>query len=560
MNSLRRVITSGFLIVLAQLFLLETAAIGQQPARQLGPGTILVNPTSQQKTQKPSIFTAKNAFGSIQAAIRSQPGPVQIYLTCGVYTDNVVITTSDVRLIGEERACVQIRPADPSKPVVTIDATNSGSGGIHFDEVSDLSIICPADTICSDGLKLTGRTDINQPNDYHKFSRLAVYGAFQNGVNLAGRTIWTDFENMEVQYAVGNGITIASSGVTNALTFRNVRTDWNDGYGVYMNNTQVDHAQGILFDTFNAEYNGRYTGLADCAGLYLTGVIQANIENSYFEGNCQGNTADNRAAEIRITGTYANSVNIIDTAFNLQYGEGGIYNDAFLTTGMYQGNKFDTTTNNFTMYVATSHAESNVVIGANFNSTPTIIPDGNGWTHVRMLSPLGLDYVPVTSVSGNSINVGAANGLILYNGPYTINNLTGGHTGQLLYVTACNAGVHVLVNSAGGTGQIVFPDGLNRTLNVGESLMLYFDGSNWRPIESAVTTQARYVGTITTTVSPADEISMPGITETAHCLFAARNQAAASLLGTYLTTGSGTVTLFHPGRVGAVFDIFCSAR
>lgn len=546
-------------LVVVPLLLLQIVATAQS-AKPSGPATVLRDPTPEQKILKPTIIMARNANGSIQAAINSQPGPVQIYLSCGIYTENIVITTSDVRILGEERACVQIQPANPALPVITIDATNSGSGGIHFDEVSDLSIICPTGVNCSDGLKITGRTDINQPNDFHKFSRLAVYGAFQNGVNLAGRTIWTEFDNMEVEYALGNGINVASSGVTNALTFRHVRTDLNYGYGIYLNNTQVDRAQGILFDTVNAEYNGRNTSLANCAGLYMTGVIQANIENSYFEGNCQGNTADNRAAEVRITGTYANSVNIIDTAFNLQYGEGGIYNDAILTTGTYAGNKFDTTTNNFTLYIATNHAQSNVVIGANFNSSPTIVPDGNGLTHVRMLSPLGLDYVPVTSVSGNSINVNTANGIILYYGPYTINNFTGGYIGQLLYVTALNIGGHVLTNSAGGPGQIVFPDGLNRTLNVGESLLLCFDGNNWRPIESAITTQARYIGTITTTASATDEVAMPGITEAAHCLFSARNQAAASLTGTYLTTGNGTVTLFHPNRAGAVFDIFCSSK
>jgi hypothetical protein len=532
-----------------------------QTVRSSSRGTVLLNPTPAQKQSKPSIITASNAFGSIQALINAQPGPAQIYLSCGVYTENIVITTNDVRILGEERACVQIQPADPTQPVITIDATNSGvGGGIHADEVSDLSIICPTGETCSDGLRIMGRLDINQPNDFHKFSRLSIYGSFANGVNLAGRTIWTEFDNMEVEFAQQNGINVASSGVTNALTFRNVRTAWNRGYGIYVNNTQIDGAQGILFDTVNAEYNGQNTSLPNCAGLYLTGVVQANIQNSYFEGNCQGNTADNRAAEIRISGTYANSVNIIDTAFNLQYQEGGIYNDAILTTGTYQGNKFDTTTNNFTIYVATKHPSSNVVIGENFNSTPIIVPDGNGFTHVRTLSPFGFDYVPVTSVSGGSVNVSAANGIILYYGPHTIQNFTGGTIGQLLYVTSYNVNGHTLVNGAGGPGQISFPDGLNRTLNAGESLLLFFDGGSWRPIESAITTQPRYMGTITTSAAPSDRISVPGISGGAHCLFSAKNAVGASLLGTYINAGSGTITLFHPATVGGVFDVFCSSR
>ena len=531
-----------------------------QSVKLPGTGTVLRNPTPEQKQSKPSIMMARNAYGSVQAAINSQPGPVQIYLTCGIYTENIVITTSDVRLLGEERACVQIQPADPTLPVVTIDATNSGTGGIHFDEVSDLSIICPTGVTCADGLKIMGRLDINQPNDFHKFSRLGIYGPFQNGVDLAGRTIWTEFDNTEVGFARGNGINVVSSGVTNALTFRHVRVAQNNGYGVYFNNTQPDRAQGILFDTFNSEYNGLNTRLNDCAGIYITGVIQANIENSYFEGDCQGNTADNRAAELRITGTYANSVNVIDTAFNLQYAEAGIYNDAVLTTGQYSGNKFDTSTNNVTMYLATTHEASNVLIGVNFNSTPIIMPDGNGFTHVRMLAPLGLDYVPVTSVVGNTINVASANGIILYNGPYTIGTFTGVTTGQLLYVMALNAGGHVLINGAGGVGQILFPDGMNRTLNAGESLMLYFDGVNWRPIESAISTEPRYTTTITTTAAYSDTASVPGITNSAHCLFSPKNALAGSTFGAYVVASDGAITLFHPTRPGGVFDIFCSAK
>lgn len=522
-------------------------------------GTILKNPTPAQIKAPPSIMTARNAYGSIQAAISSIPsGPVDVYLTCGTYVENIVITTSDVRIHGAERGCVILQPANPALPVITIDATNTN--GIDFDEVSDLTISCPSGTSCSDGLKIMGRTDIGQINDFHKFSRLGVYGPFQNGINLAGRTIWSEFENLEVEYARQNGINIASAGTTNELTFRNTRSAWNYGYGIYVNNTQVDLANGILFDTVNAEYNGQNTALSNCAGIYLTGVAQANIQNSYFEGNCQGNTADKTAAEVRLTGTFAQSVNITNSNFNLQYGEGGIYNDAFLTTGNYSGNKFDTSSNNFTIYIATSHAESSIVVGENFNSNPIVVPDGNGVTHVRMLSPFAFDYQPVTSVNGNSVDITTFNGIALYYGPYSINSFAGGHVGQLLNVTAANLSGHVLVNSAGGNGQIVFPDGQNRTLNAGESLLLIFDGTNWRPIESAITTQARYVATITTTVNTSDQVNVQGITGSSHCLFSARNAAAASLRGTYLTTGSGTITLNHPLDTGAIFDVFCSSN
>lgn len=541
------------------LLLLSCVKLSAQNVSSAQAGTILKDPTPAQIKSPPSIITARNAYGTIQAAINSiTSGDVEIFLSCGTYVENIVITTSDVKVHGQERGCVVLQPADPTLPVITIDSTNTN--GIAFDEVSDLTISCPFSASCADGLKITGRTDINQRNDFHKFSRLGVYGPFQNGIDLAGRTIWTEFENLEVEYARQNGINIASAGTTNELTFRNSRSAWNNGYGIYVNNTQVDLANGLLFDTVNAEYNGQNTGLRNCAGIYLTGVAQANIQNSYFEGNCQGNTADKTAAEVRLTGTLAQSVNITNSNFNLQYGEGGIYNDAFLTTGDYSGNKFDTSSNNFTIYIATSHAESNVVVGENFNSNPIVVPDGNGVTHVRMLSPFAFDYQPVTSMSGNSVDVATFNGIALYFGPYTINSFTGGHVGQLLYVTAVNVSGHVLANSAGGNGQIVFPDGQNRTLNTGESLLLIFDGTYWRPIESSVTTQARYVATITTTATPADQVNVQGITGSSHCLFSARNATAATLTRTYLTTGSGTITLNHPVGAGAIFDVFCSSN
>ena len=133
-------------IVVTQALLLQVAFA--QSVKSSGSATVLMNPTPQQKIQRPTIIMAKNATGSIQAAINSQSGPVQIYLTCGTYTENIVITTSDVRLLGEERGCVQIQPANPALPVITIDATNTGAAGMHFDEVSDLSIMCPMNSTC----------------------------------------------------------------------------------------------------------------------------------------------------------------------------------------------------------------------------------------------------------------------------------------------------------------------------------------------------------------------------------------------------------------------------
>jgi hypothetical protein len=549
-------------LVLA-LFLSPGFIVAQSQSQQPSQRVVLRNPTQGQINSQPGNV-AGHAYGSIQAAVNDvSTGAVFIYLPCGTYVENIVITTSDVRIAGAERGCVQIEPADPTLPAVSIDATNAGQIGLGYDEVSDLTITCPTGSTCADGLKITGRTDIYQPNDWHKFSRIGVYGAFQNGIDIAGRTIWTEFDNVEVALARGNGINIASSGTTNQLTFRGVRAAYNYNYGIYVNNTQKDLANGILFDKVNAEYNGNNPSLPNCAGLYLTGVSQVNISNSYFEGNCAPNTADKTYAEIRLTGTYNQSVNIQDSVFNLQYTENGIYNDSVQTTGRYEGNKFTGSgVNGLTIYIATSHPTSSVIVGANFSSTPTIIPDANGNTHVFTVAPFGFDYSAITSVSNMTIDVGGTNAAILYYGPYTINNFVNGHIGQILYVTALTTSGHILTNGAGGAGQILFSDGLNRTLNLGESLLFFYDGTNWRPIEGSITTQARFVGTITTSEEPSNSLPVVGLTSNAHCTYSPTNATAGTLASTvtYVTVLDGAVRLNHMPFRGATFDIFCSTN
>ena len=140
-----------------------------------------------------------------------------IYLPCGTYVENIVISACDVRIEGAEVGCVQLEPANRALPVVTIDATNATAQyGLQYDEVSDVSLICPGKSLCGDALKIMGRTDIWQPNDWHKFVATPdINRAFQNGIDIAGRTIWTQFDNIHIAFWRGNGISIASDGTDN---------------------------------------------------------------------------------------------------------------------------------------------------------------------------------------------------------------------------------------------------------------------------------------------------------------------------------------------------------
>src|SRR3954471_15671266 len=83
------------------VFLFSTALLAQTPESSKS-GTVLRSPSFGQKISKPSIMMARNAYGSIQRAISSAPpGPSQIYLSCGVYSENIVITSSEIRILGE---------------------------------------------------------------------------------------------------------------------------------------------------------------------------------------------------------------------------------------------------------------------------------------------------------------------------------------------------------------------------------------------------------------------------------------------------------------------------
>ena len=129
--------------------------------------------------------------------------------------------------------------------------------------------------------------------------------------------------------------------------------------------------------------------------------------------------------------------------------------------------------------------------------------------------------------------------------------------------TPHNERTRILTNGAGGGGtDLLFSDGQNRTLNAGESLLHFYDGGNWRPIEGTATTQTRFVGTITTSEAPFNSLPVVGLTSQAHCTYSPTNALASTLAsrGTYVTVLDGAVRLNHMPLPEATFDFFCSVN
>jgi hypothetical protein len=68
----------------------------------------------------------------------------------------------------------------------------------------------------------------------------------------------------------------------------------------------------------------------------------------------------------------------------------------------------------------------------------------------------------------------------------------------------------------------------------------------------------QFVGTIASTASAGDNLSVSGLTSSGHCSAQATNSVGAGLTGVYIATGSGVATLYHSPMAGGTFNLFCS--
>jgi hypothetical protein len=76
---------------------------------------------------------------------------------------------------------------------------------------------------------------------------------------------------------------------------------------------------------------------------------------------------------------------------------------------------------------------------------------------------------------------------------------------------------------------------------------------------TALTNQLPLVGTVTTSASVSDAVTVTSLTSSGHCGAHATNSAAAGLTGVYMgAAGTGTVTLYHSATAGGTFNIICT--
>jgi hypothetical protein len=471
---------------------IEKNPTGQQPAATSG-----LNVPGYQNSEGTLYVdeTGTRGYASITAALAALAGgPGDIYVKCGTYTENPVIRASFERIRGQGVNCVFVQPATLSSPVFTLQTTSNGGPGISYDEISDMTIRCPAGSSCtSDGILFEG-TD---PNDWHYLHRLMIYGpsanhGFQNGININGRTIWTVIENVQASYQKADGLhSVTTSAVITHLKVKDSRFNNNQSYGINWSNNK-NPGLNINFEQVNAEGNGLRKSTNPCADVYIDGIGSGSITGGYFENGCVGNTNAN-TAEIRLTGTYAQDFNIRDNVLNASSAEfWDVYDDAVQATGIIEGNRNGLGKG---IGVANSNGLSNVQIGQNFNvPAPIVALDKNKLSHVTSLSPFALPVFVLGGsgypISGKVIDLTMSghtapiSNIAIEGGPGTVNRITGGMPGQFLWMRLKSGGAWTFTNDAGGTGTLLFYRGANRVLaSPADAILLStIDGVIWREV------------------------------------------------------------------------------
>lgn len=466
-------------IISALLFLARACPSQQQP--------IWVNPGT----------------GTISAALAAHPGPVNINLTCGTYIDNVVINNAtNVYVKGMGPACTNIQPKNPSSPVVWFEVTGNG-GGNSWDGLYNLQVLCPPGAPCGDGILVSGYTTALQGNNFLDFDNVTVFGTansasygFYNNIHIAGGLLTASFHNI---YSVGGikaGLNINTSNPVNDVHFKDSLFQQAYGYGVNIVGTGGVAFASIDFDNSVVQYNGYSTSgkgsLSNCAGMFVNSTQSLNIHNSYFEGNCEGNTSGTPVADFRLTGTLNQATSIRGTVFFQTYGEWGIYNDTYQTSGEYSGNRFSNAQAG--VYIASSENSSTVTIASNFNiGVPKIVPDSWGNTHSNSVSPLGLDFTydggGSAGISGNTLTLNQDQSLAaIIKGPWTLKNIlvrgSAPPPGRLLLLSAFANNAVTLNFGASGPGAIYGASGTPSMLvGLGNSIWLFSDGTNWHVVQ-----------------------------------------------------------------------------
>jgi hypothetical protein len=274
---------------------------------------------------------------ALTAAVASVTHPV-IYFPPGEYALNITIIKPAVWLRGAGKGITKLYPYLDSD-LITI---SSASVSMQDIKVSDLTLEnrtvgSHVQKTNSNGITITG----SGINDWHVFDNLYIDG-FKTGINITGRTIWTNFKNIRIENSLTNGFSAITSEACNAITLENVHVDNSQYNGFYIEKTVSNTFQDWLFLNCNPEANGLDTTHSKNSGFYCKNVEQFSFINAYVENNGVG-AVDTLAYSFRFEGTYAIGIKIEGGYFSGS--NGGIIVSSTLSSGVIDNNEIYWETN-----------------------------------------------------------------------------------------------------------------------------------------------------------------------------------------------------------------------
>ena len=254
--------------------------------------------------------------GTISTAISAHPkGSMEFRLVCGVYFDNVVVSSSANWIHGGGQGCTVLKPINVALPALHI--AQAGASPLDYTRVSDMTISAYGQASTAPGVEFTSSAK-TPSNNFGTYKDIRIE-YFQTNIDIEGGSVWNNFENISVINAIGNNITVSPAGgqPVNQFRWSNLIDIGAGGYGFY---SAISGSSATwTFEHADIESNGQKILTSNCAGFYLnaSGVVWGlSFSNqTYLESNCT--RGDASAAQVRLTGTGAiYSANIHDTHFS----------------------------------------------------------------------------------------------------------------------------------------------------------------------------------------------------------------------------------------------------
>lgn len=324
-----------------------------------------------------TIFQSAISFLQNTANGNGQGGEIDLPATksCAV---NLNISGVGISIVGRGKYSSILVPYSSGAPVVTVTSASTSNYGI---ELRNFGIQTRSGVGAPSAIYVTG-TGIN---DNHVFEHLFIYSdppsspTFVNGINVDGRMIYAQFNDVTVDGASGSACNFDTSGSASPGapiyhdTFRDLEcNNSTGGWGLVVkspNFTNGVYAFHTLdFEHINVQEN--YQG-----GAYINGVEEGGIYNSYIENNGVGSPSGGPPGQttygVAIQGTYNMAFNVVG---NLIWGSGvALYNDSTYSTGVYYGNRELGSTVGSTYYadlaiqIGTSGHQDGILVGGNYD-------------------------------------------------------------------------------------------------------------------------------------------------------------------------------------------------